>query len=126
MIDELAWGFWPEHENWNTGLWAHESEEPECSAVSTLDLLPAIQDGSVDGMSPVSESDDREMHAAVSVMNNAARTFTKAWGLLNRVRNARGYYSVVGLAVPLAIEDGGESVQKGAKMETPDEANART
>ena len=43
-------------------------------------------------------------------MNNAAGTFTKAWCQLNRVRNARGYYSVVGLPVPLTIEDGGKSV----------------
>ena len=48
-------------------------------------------------------------------MNNAARTFLDAWGLLNRVRNARGYHSVVGLAVPRAFESRGTSVQKGAK-----------
>ena len=96
-------GFWPEHDTWNTG-WdeshrddtSHWSFEPEYSAVSPLDH--AIQDGSVDGTSSVSESDDGDMHAAMSAMNSAARTLTEARGLLNRVRNARGYYPVVGLA----------------------------
>ena len=36
-------------------------------------------------------------------------------GLLNRVRNARGYHSVVGLAVSPAFEGRGTSVQKCAK-----------
>ena len=50
--------------------------EPEYSA---LDLLPAIQ-------------------AAMPALNNAARPPTEARDLLTRVRNARGYCPVVGLA----------------------------
>ena len=54
------------------------------------DSLPAIQDGNVDEVSPaVFEPDERELHAAMSAMNNAARTFTEARDLLNRACNAR-------------------------------------
>ena len=82
---------------------------------SALDLLLAIQDGSVHGMSPLSGSDEGEMNAAMSVVHNAALKFTEPRGLLNRVRNARGYYPVVGLAVLLAIENSGKSMQKTGK-----------
>ena len=48
------------------------------------------------------------MYAAVSAMNKAARTFTEARDLLNRSRIARGYNSVVSLAVLQAIENSGQ------------------
>ena len=59
------------------------------------------------------ESDDGEMHADMLAVQSAARTFTEARDVLNRVRNARGYYPIVGLAVLRALENVGKSVQKG-------------
>ena len=53
---------------------------PEYSVVSLLELLLAIQDGSVDGFSLVSES---------SATHSAASTFTEGRDRFNRVRNAR-------------------------------------
>ena len=63
----------------------------------------------------MSEPDEGEVHAAMSAMNNAARTFTEAPDLMNRVRNSRGYYPVVGLAVPPTLENSGTRVHKGVK-----------
>ena len=87
------------------GHWiAHWNYGPDYTA---LDSLPAIQDGHVDA---VSEPDEGELHAAISTMNNPARTFTEARDILNRARNARGCYPVVSLAVPPALENGGNHV----------------
>ena len=81
QIDESAWGFWPEHDNWNIGQWSAREVTSQSTQPSQLWIcLPAIQDGSVHGMSSVSESDDGEMHAAMSAMNNAARTFPDGLG----------------------------------------------
>ena len=64
----------------------------------------------------MSESDEGEMHAAMSAMKKAARTFREGGPrLLNRVRNAKGYCLVVGLVVPPALENGGKSVQNDVK-----------
>ena len=112
----------PEHDTWNadwdesswdsTSNWSYE---PRYSAVLLLELLPATQDSRVDCLSSVSESDDGDLHATMSAMHSAARTFTEARDPKNRVRNARGDDPIVGLAALLAIENASKGVQKGAK-----------
>ena len=66
------------------------------------------------------------MHAAMSATQSAARTFTGARNLLSRVRNARGYYPIVGLAVPLAVENSSKKAQKGTETGNSGKTKART
>ena len=65
---------------WDESYWddtSHWNCEPQYLTDSFLDLLSAIQDGSVDGSS-VSESENGDVQVTMSAMNNAARTFTAA------------------------------------------------
>ena len=107
----------PEHDTWNddwdesswdsTTNWGYE---PQDSAALLLELLPATHNRRVDCLSSVSESDDGDLHATMSAMQSAARTFTEAWDPLNRVRTSRGDYRIVGLGALLAIENAGKGV----------------
>ena len=75
----------PEHDilnaDWDESSWDTTSnccEEPQDSAVLLVELFSATQDGRVDCMSSVSESEDGDLHTTMSAMQSPARTFTDA------------------------------------------------
>ena len=115
QIDESAWSFWPEHDTWNTGwdesYWDNTSLwncVPQHLTDSSLDLSICnsrwlcgwFTSGRVRRRRCASNHVGHEQRSAHIHCSS---------GLLNRVRNSRGYHPVVGVAVSPTIENGGKN-----------------
>ena len=109
---------WPEHDNWNAG-WEESSWDVTSNWSFEPDFCVTL---GISAWIACRQCPSQTMEKCVAPCQPCRALLAhsrKAWDLLNRVRNARGYYPIVRLAVPCTVENASKGVQKGTKTGKP-------